>query len=308
MAYVGTQGHRLIAQAESNPGDPNLCLSLRGSGVAPGTSECGPFGETGTTYTRPDRSTVNTTRGPLGANFGSDGYTRNFASSNYNSLQVSLERKAANFTFHAAYTYSKAMDNSSAFGEWVNFSNYRLSRSLSQYDLTHNFVFSYNYALPLDHALSALPKRLTQGWNIVGITRFASGFPITISQSGDQSLVGSGSTDVPNIVGAVHITDPRNPTNQYFDPSAFESGPLGSFGNSNRRFFHGPGINNFDFALHKETVLRESMRVQFRAEFFNVFNHAQFQNPVGDFNSNLFGIITSARAPRIGQLSLKFLW
>src|SRR5450432_371191 len=88
LAYVGTQGHKLIAQRESNPGDPALCLSLRGSGVLTGSPQCGPGGELGL-YTRPDGTTVNGTRGPLGPNFGSNSYTSNIANSNYNALEVS---------------------------------------------------------------------------------------------------------------------------------------------------------------------------------------------------------------------------
>jgi hypothetical protein len=223
-----------------------------------------------------------------------------------------VERKAADLTFLGAYTYSKAMDNSSGFGEWTNFTNNRLSRSLSSYDLTHHFVFSYNWALPLDRAFGSLPRRLTQGWNITGVTRFATGFPITIRQSGDRSLVGSGSTDVPDFVGPLEIQDPRSPgpdgDNQYFNQSAFRSGPLGAFGNSNRRFFHGPGINNWDFSVHKSTKLFENMALQFRVEFFNLFNHAQFNNPTGNFSSSQFGLVTSARDPRIGQVAVKLLW
>jgi hypothetical protein len=311
-AYVGTQGHRLITTTEANPGNPQLCLSLRGTGVMPGTAECGPYGELGV-YTRPNGTVVNGTRGPLGPAFGSDGYTANIASSSYNSFQATLERKAADFTFLAAYSFAKAMDDASGYSEWVNFSNYRLSRSLSQYDMSHNFVISYNYLLPFYRALSVLPKRLTEGWSINGITRFSTGLPITISQGGDLSLVGSGSTDVPNFIGPLVIQDPRRSgpsglPNQYFSPDGFSSGPLGAFGNSNRRFFHGPGINNWDFALHKTTQIRESMSLQFRAEFFNIFNHAQFLNPAGNFTSSQFGEVTGARDPRIGQLSLKLLW
>ena len=85
-------------------------------------------------------------------------------------------------------------------------------------------------------------------------------------------------------------------------------GVLGTMGNANARFFHGPGINNFDVGLQKITKLRESMAVQFRAEFFNAMGHAQFNNPSGSFTSGNFGRVTSARAGRIGQMSLKFLW
>jgi hypothetical protein len=312
LAYVGTQGHRLIAETESNPGNPQLCLSLMGAGVMPGTASCGPYGELGV-YTRPNGTIVNGTRGPLGPNFGSDGYTANIASSSYNSFQATLERKAADFTFLAAYSFSKAMDDSSSFSEWINFTDYRLSHSLSQFDMTHNFVVSYMYSVPFAKAFKALPGRLTEGWSVNGITRFSTGLPITLSQGGDLSLTGSGATDVPDFIGPLVIQNPRNAgpsglLNQYFSPNAFTSGPLGAFGNSNRSFFHGPGINNWDFGLHKTTHLRENMSLQFRAEFFNIANHAQFLNPTGNFTSSQFGEVTSARDPRIGQLSLKFLW
>ena len=135
---------------------------------------------------------------------------------------------------------------------------------------------------------------------------------MTITQSGDESLVGSYSTDVPNFVGPLVIQNPRlnGPAgpNEYFSASAFTSGPLGGFGNSNPRFFTGPGFNNFDMSLHKETALREGMMVQFRAEFFNIFNHAQFLNPQGNFSSSQFGYVTGARAPRIGQMALKLFF
>ena len=312
LAYVGTQGHRLIAQTESNPGNPALCMSLRGSGVMDGTPECGPFGELGV-YTRPDGSIVNGTRGPLGPNFGSNAYTANIANSNYNSFQATVERKAANLTFLAAYTYSKAIDNSSGYNNWINFMNYRLSRALSAFDITHNFVVSYNYVVPFDKLSPGLPKRLTQGWSLNGITRFATGIPISISQSGDRSLTGTTGVDAPDFVGPLVFTDPRCETcgarpHQYFNKSAFRSEQLGQVGNANRRFFHGPGLNNWDFGIHKDTRIRESMAIQFRAEFFNAFNHAQFFNPTGNFNNSRMGEVRSARDPRIGQMSLKFLW
>ena len=136
--------------------------------------------------------------------------------------------------------------------------------------------------------------------------------PGGISQSGDRSLVGSSGTDVPNFVGGLVTYDPRmtsaNGQHLYFNKGAFVSGPLGAFGNANRRFFHGPGFNNSDVSLHKDTRVTEWLSMQFRAEFFNVFNHAQFNNPNGNFNSSLFGAVTSARDPRIGQMSVKVLF
>jgi hypothetical protein len=314
LGYVATQGHRLLAQVESNPGDPALCLSLRGAGVKAGTAQCGPNGENGT-YIRPDGSMVFGTRTPFGAaGFTSNSYQMNIANSTYNSLQASLERRAASFTFLASYTYSKAMTNSSGYSQGLNYTNYHLDKSLAQFDMTHNFVVSYAYELPFARLGTALPKRLVEGWTLNGITRFTTGFPVSISQSGDRSLVGipRGIIDQPNFVGPLVTQDPRLPgprrSNLYFSSSGFTSEPLGGFGNANRAFFHGPGFNNWDFALHKNTKIREGMTLQIRAEFFNMFNHAQFNNPNGNFNSSLFGYVTSARDPRIGQMSMKFLW
>ena len=148
---------------------------------------------------------------------------------------------------------------------------------------------------------------------MTGITRLSTGLPVQISQgSGDYSLTGSSSTDEPDLVGPVVIQNARNsgPTgpNTYFLPSSFASGPLGSFGDSNRAFFSGPGIVNTDFALMKRIPITESMSFMIRAEFFNIFNHTQFNNPVGNYSDGQFGEVTSARAPRIGQISAKFIW
>ena len=330
MAYVGTAGHKLFAQYEANPGTPSLCLSLRGTGVKSGTPQCGA-GREDSIYTRPDGSQVVGTRSPLGYPlggtlingvltpfFGSNTYEATNANSLYNALQVTLQRSARNFTFLATYTFSKSMDNASSFTT-MNFSNFRLSRALSTWDATHNFVASYNYTFPFEHLFSALPKRLTQGWSINGITRFATGTPIGLSQSGDRSLTGAGGVDHPDFVGPLVITsDVKNtPNHTYFNKGAFMSegtstttanGGLGVQGTSNVRFFHGPGIQNFDLGAQKITQIRESMSFQIRGEFFNAFEHANFTNPTGSFTSGNFGRVTGARAGRIGQVSAKFIW
>ena len=333
LSYVGTQGHRLISQYDANPGDRRLCQQLNALGAANVSEggDCGPFGEqdiyalpVGTpapakafTITCPTgvpagSVCINGTRNFLGPNFSqNNSFTVNLANSNYNSGQISLEHKAKDMTFTGAYTYSKAIDNSSAFGQWVNFENARLTRSLSSFDVTHNFVFSYAWLLPFDRAFANAPRRLTQGWNFSGILRFTTGFPIAISESSDDnSLTGSSNTDEPNLVGKVVTYDPRKVVDAdgnhfFFNPGAFAPGPIGDFGNANRQFFHGPGINNFDIGLMKRTNITESKAFEIRADFFNLFNHAQFRNPDGDFNGNM-GVVSSARAPRIGQISAKF--
>ena len=105
----------------------------------------------------------------------------------------------------------------------------------------------------------------------------------------------------------------RNPRhgNPYFNPNYFVQEPLGQIGNAMRRFFVGPGMNNTNFALLKSTKISETKELQFRAEAFNVFNHAQFKNPSGNFNNSGlggFGYVTSARDPRIMQMALKLLF
>jgi len=177
-----------------------------------------------------------------------------------------------------------------------------------------NWSLMRSYKINCLNSETSVLGGFVRGWAVNGITRFTTGFPVNISQSGDRSLVGipRGSIDQPNFIGPLQIQDPRLPgprrSNQYFSSSAFTSEPLGGFGNANRAFFHGPGLNNWDFGLHKDTALREGMALQFRVEFFNLFNHAQFNNPNGNFASSQFGYVTSARDPRIGQMGLKFLW
>jgi hypothetical protein len=250
-------------------------------------------------------------------------FTHLTANSIYNAGQVSLERKAGDVTVLAAYTFAKALDDSSGFGDLVNFANPRLSRGLSSTDVHHNFVASYVWAIPFDRAFRG-PKRLTRGWQIQGITRFATGVPIQMNQSvGDTSLAGSPSTDMPDLVGPIHIMNPRATagagTYTYFDQSAFAAtsctltngvlaGECGSFGSANRRFFHGPGFNNTDLGLQKTFPITEGKMLEIRGEFFNIFNHAQFTNPSGNISSGSFGNVTNARDPRIGQVSGKFIW
>jgi hypothetical protein len=364
LSYVGTEGHRLIAQTEANPGDAALCVQLTAQGA-----NCGPNAEqntftvgANTIYgTRDTLLNPNTCDGTTGLNsptgqtlcFGyGNTFTKLVANSVYHSGQVTVQGKAADVTFLASYTLAKAIDDSSAFGELINFSNARLSRGLSSSDVHQNFVVSYVWEMPFNRMFHSLP-RLTKGWQLQGITRFSTGFPVQMGQGnpvsgslctqvdpnpdptlrqplcvGDASLTGSPSTDMPNVVGPIHIHNPRaSADHTYFDQSAFVatacnltypnglSAPgvlmgtdCGSFGTANRRFFHGPGINNTDLGITKLIPVTEAMHFEIRGEFFNIFNHAQFNNPAGDISSATFGNVTSARDARIGQVSAKFVW
>jgi hypothetical protein len=320
LSYVGTQGRRLLSSVSANPGNPALCLSVsQASEVAPNTSTCGPGGENNIyqpagggyilTTRSPFSGTVDPTLGPI-ATFGNDSYFITKGWSTYNSAQVNYRHTSGGLQLLLGYTYGRSFDDSSGYGEQYNPINPALSRGLSAFDSTSNFVVSYNYLLPFDRLGG--PKRLTSGWAISGITRFETGLPVTLVETDDHSLLGTSfggpivlPVDTPDQVGALGKMNPRNSSSHYyFNPTAFASSAIGTEGDARRRFFHGPGVNNFDTALVKDTKLSELFNLQFRAEWFNVFNHTQFMTPSGIL-SGTFAQVTAAAAPRIGQVSLK---
>src|SRR3984893_4308940 len=285
IGYIGSLSRHLLAVHSVSPGNPALCLGLsQPQDVMPGTPTCGPFGEN-TVYTRANGTIVNGTRSPYPNTIGTDAVYQNMGNANYNSLQTSLKRTAGRMTFLASYTYSKSMDWASSIQEQVNPFNFRKEYAISAFDIKHNFVFSYNFELPIEKAFRA-SKRLTHGWSVSGITRYATGLPVTFQSFGDNALVqvqnngvNSVSIDLPNYnpsLGALNVKhDPRN-NPLAFNTGLFSPNPLGTFGTSSRRFFYGPGIDNYDVALRKLTRLAESISMEFRFETFNTFNHAQF--------------------------------
>lgn len=316
--YVGTQGHRLLVMVEANPGDPALCLSLsQPSEVAPGSATCGPFGESNV-FTTAAGQVINGTRGPLGSNFGSDTEQATIGKSNYNALQITVRHTSRRLELLAGYTFSKSQDLSSSLGEEVNPFDPALSKALSAFDVKHNFVVSYSYQIPFEHLFRAA-NRWTQGWQLSGITHFSSGLPVTLINYGDNSLLGA----EPNGINNYGIDEPEyaggplklnhNLRNgqPYFDTSQFSENAMGTPGTAKRRFFHAPGMDNYDMALLKNVRLTESKSLQFRLEAFNVFNHAQFFGPQaidGNISSSTFGQVVSAGPPRLVQLGAKFLF
>jgi hypothetical protein len=310
-SYVGTQGHHLMSSLEANLGDPALCLSVSQPSQVTDGITCGPGGENGV-YHPIAGGTINGTRGPFGPNFSSDGYFITNGKSGYNSLQLSMRQHLSRLEFLAGYTYSKSLDNGSGYGEQINPLD-QGQWSLSSFDVRHNFVISYDYQLPFDRLGG--PSRLVKGWRLSGITRFATGLPVTLIETDDNSFLGTSSAgaislpvDTPNYTpGPLNISDPRS-GKPYFNTSLFSPEAPGALGNARRRFFSGPGLNNWDIALLKDTIIKEGMTLQFRAELFNAFNHAQFATPDGNVNSGTFGFVTVANPSRIMQLSLKLLF
>jgi hypothetical protein len=300
MSYVGTESHRLLVMVEANPGNPALCLSIPG---------CGPFGET--TYG---------TRGPLGANFGSDTNQASIGKSNYNSFQMSLRHTSGALEVSVGYTYGKSLDESSNLGEEVNPIHPALSYALSSFDIRQNFVASYNYRLPLEKVFRR-SNRWAEGWEFSGITHFSTGLPVTLFSYGDNSLLGA----EPNGINNYGVDEPdyaggaldlnHNPRNRrsYFNTNRFGVNALGTPGTAKRRFFGGPGLDNYDMALLKNVRLNESKSIQLRLEGFNVFNHTQFFGPaavdgnIGNLGTT-FGQVVNADAPRLVQLGAKFVF
>jgi len=316
LSYVGSQAHHLLLVYSANPGNPALCLKLsQQSAVAPGSPVCGPFGED-TTYITAAGQSIQGTRSGLGTAFANDDYDSSIGNSNYNAFEATLRHSTKTLSFLVAYTVSKSIDQASSISDPVNPFNFRATRALSAFDLTHNLVASYQYQLPFESWFGHV-KGLTSGWELSGITRVSTGFPVTLHADGDNSLMGSipngvnnHSMDLPDYNGApLNLNgNPRN-GRPYFNTSAFGDNALGTPGNASRRSFYGPGMLNFDLALLKSFQFTEARALQFRMEAFNAFNHAQFFGPAavnGDFNSALFGQVVRAAPPRLMQAALKF--
>jgi len=315
-SYVGTSSHRQRVLIEPNPGNPALCLSLSAaSAVQPGTVTCGPEGED-TVYSPLGGGQIDGTRGPLGANFGSNALQFTIGHANYNALELSARHTTGRLELSVAYTYGKSLDQSSNVTEEVNPFNPALSYAVSSFDVKHNVVISYEYQLPVERLLRS--NAFTRGWSLSGISHFASGFPVTMVNNGDNSLIGTNpnginnsSIDEPDYNGGpIHLgVDPRRNGNRFFNTGSFSMNALGTPGTAKRRFFYGPGVDNYDMAVAKKVAITDSNSLLFRVEAFNVFNHTQFTGPAsvdGNIGSSTWSQVISAAPPRILQGAIKF--
>jgi hypothetical protein len=261
---------------------------------------------------------VNGTRPTFGINFNSNPYMKTAVGSSFNSLQVTLEHNEKYLNFLIGYTFEKSLDNGSDSFDATNPLNPGQTYALSSFNVPHNLVASYTIQLPFDHFIGGgkIVDRFTAGWELSGVATFAKGEPVTLNENDDNSLLGAfnANVDVPNYANngsPLYIN--RNPRKglPYFNPDHFVPETIGQVGNAMRRYFSGPGIDNYDMALLKSTTITESTKLQFRAEAFNVFNHTQFTNPNGLVNNTGqggFGYVTGANDPRIMQIALKFLF
>lgn len=336
VGYVGSQGRHLERAIEQNVGnnpagcaaDPT-CIANRTVlsitepqdfkyGFA-GTSEAGAFGSVGQQ--------------------GTDGNSR------YNSFQASLNKRTSHgLQFLLSYTYSHSQDNGSGF-ESSSFGNRGVNPFLpglnfgdSDFDARNRFIASYQYEIPVPHALSSngLLTRVFKGWRVAGNSTFQSGFPLSLNDTAETSLTCPGfgvifytCWDNPNQVAPLVKFNPRqvqtlnncagtpHTGNFYFAPASFCHAAFGTFGNTGRDSLHGPGLNVTNLALMKDVQVKEQMRFELRLESFNTFNHVNFNNPQSTFgsggsstnvNSGFLGRLTSDSAigPRVIQLAGKF--
>ena len=316
VSYVGTRGHNMLVIQQANPGNPALCLSVsQESQVAPGSATCGPFAENGV-FTRKDGTVINSTRTVLGPDYGTVTKQTSIGYSRYNGVEFNLRYSKGPATILAGYTYSKSIDVASNLGEQVDPFNVALSEAPSAYDMRHNFVVSYNYELPFEQWFHK-NNQLATGWSLSGTTRLSSGFPVTLYNPTDTSLLGTfgngvnnNLVDTPNYTPGCDLKINHDPSKgPAFNADCFSLPALGQLGNAPRRMFYGPGIQNFDLALIKHVTFDKRRNLEIRLEAFNVFNHPQFYGAGavdGNIVSPTFGEIETAAAPRFIQIAAKF--
>jgi len=229
----------------------------------------------------------------------------------YHSGTFKIEKRISRgVTFNANYTWSKSIDDASDVGTTFSETNIpqdvrnvRAEKALSSFDHRHRFVFSYSYKLPLGQARSFM-----DGWTVTGLGSFQSGAPFTVILPTDNANVGAGPAQRPNLIADPNANAPHS-AEQWFNTAAFQMPAQFTFGSAGRNVVFAAGENNVDFSLIKDTVIKESTRLQFRVEVFNIFNHTNFADVPGRtaFTAT-FGRYTAAENPRQIQLALKLLF
>lgn len=296
VAYVGSKGTKLLTARDINQPPPSV--------LPPGL----PF------VPRPD------------PRFDDINLLESRANSNYNALQARFQQRLARgFTALASYTWSKSIDDASNFFSSAGDPNFpqnsfdvAAERGRSNFDVRHRLSVSYSWALPFGKNRRYLDDNgwlstVLTGWETYGIITAQTGRPFTVAllseidNSGTgRSILGFGNNDRPNLVGNPDLSN--RTTAQWFNTNAFAFPAPGTFGNAGRNILDGPGFQNVNVSLMKNTALSERINLQFRAEAFNLLNHPNFNLPDNFLGSPTFGRITSARDPRHIQFGLKLLF
>ena len=268
---------------------------------------------------------------PFGVPHGAQTLFTNQSNSNSSSHQFQLtvdKRVSHGISLRAAYTLAKTIDVSSGFrtrsSTYTDPTNPRFDRGLADFDATHRLALSWSWQIPWDKPFkggNAFLSKLTEGWILNGIMTLQSGNPFTLYSNNNSSELDN-FLDRPDQLGPIKVLhDPRpmrtftssclgdgtDTGHFYFDPTNVDCAnvPLFSHGDMGRNVLRGPGINNWDLSVLKRIKFTESKNLEFRAEMFNAFNHAQFLNPDLNGFSSTFGQITTARPPRLVQFGLK---
>jgi outer membrane receptor protein involved in Fe transport len=252
-------------------------------------------------------------RRPLYPNIGQMTLVEPGDNSNYNALQVTLERRfARGLTILSNYTFAKSIDTGSynkQTGQTVTDPyNRALDRGVSDFNHSQVFTFSSLWNVPVkpaNHFLNAV----VGGWQLSGIVSALTGEPFSIYSNVDNARSGTGNQRA-DLIGNPYLGDRSRGAEvaAWLNPAAFTVNALGSFGDTGRNRFVGPGMTTVDLALEKEFRPVEKFGIQFRAEAFNALNHPNLMNPdtgVGDGN---FMAITSAFDPRILQFAIRLKW
>jgi hypothetical protein len=331
-SYVGTFGRHNQAVIEGNP------ITQAGHDACLAATACS--GTSGARNTQSRNYPTHTQYGyanSAGLNdFVSMGFISSISSSNYNSLQLYLNKDLTHgLQLVASYTLAHSLDDASSFensgfggtnGRAYNQYVKSLNYGNSTFDYRHRFVIAPIYQVPFKKGggLFSPYNLLLSGWQISGIATFATGAPFDIYASATSNSLWCSSTytfyacpDVPNQTAPLVKGDLRkmnvnssgaslnNVT--FFQTASFASEPIGSFGNVVRNKYYGPGINNTNLIVAKNFALSSDgvRTLQIRMESDNVFNHTQFLNPTANFSSGNFGLVTSAAAGRQTQLAAK---
>jgi hypothetical protein len=243
--------------------------------------------------------------------------------SNFNAFNTKLEHRGRSALLTFAYTWAKSTDTKSAaagigatgYNGWQGFLNNQdpdRDHGLSDFDVDHRLVGSFVYNLPFGSGeriagdATGVKEAVVGGWQLNGIYTWQKGFPLTVQAADLGSLNDSQGQNRADLVG-----DPNNGGHsilRWFNTAAFAQPAAGSFGTSGRNILRGPGINNLDLALFKNFGLPGRTKLQFRLESFNALNHTQFNSVNTNLTSPTFGVVNGARAGRINQLGLKFIF
>ncbi len=336
--YVGSLGRKLIQTEETNFPNPavmrqQLAMTASNPTGAFDNPECARPLAACTLDGNLPSSTNPVTIDPNGFQTGAGLLLTNLSAglSDSHEFQLTIDKRFSHgFTVRTAYTLSKTIDTLSGFraraGQSTNPQNYRQDRALADFDTPQRLVISGLWELPFDkpfHSSNGFVKRLTQGWEIAAVAAFQAGNPFTFFSESNSSQQNN-FIDRPDINGPVTKFNPRKVQtftsdctggasagpitgNFFVNPTVFDcSGvPIFTFGNLGRNAIRGPGINNWDLSLIKRTSITERLKIEFRAEFFNAFNHAQFLSPDPTGSASTFGQVTQSRDPRLGQLGLR---